>query len=100
MSTSRTPKSERVVLAAPMSFAGSRQRIWNITTRRSTLGAISLGTVAVMLILTAWTVVMAWYLMFGLLLVPYRVMRRGQRKQKREALRHREALAAIKTSRP
>ena len=32
---------------------------------------------------------------FGLLVVPYRLIRRGQRKRKIEALRQRELLAAI-----
>ena len=97
MSTSRTLKSERVVVSAPMSFSGSRQRIWNITTRRSTLGTISLGSLAVLLIVIAWTVVLSWYCCFGLLLVPYRVVRRGQRKNRRQTLQHREQLAALES---
>lgn len=35
------------------------------------------------------------YLTFGLLLVPYRLLPRGARKRKSEALRHREMLGAI-----
>lgn len=43
--------------------------------------------------------VLYWYLLFGLLLVPYRIIRRGQRKRRREELRHREMLAAIEAQR-
>jgi hypothetical protein len=56
---------------------------------------VALGVVAVLLISLAWTVVFSWYVSFGLLLVPYRLIRRGQRKRKREALMHREQLAAM-----
>ena len=31
------------------------------------------------------------------MLVPYRLIRRGSRKRKREALQHREVIAAIQT---
>ena len=34
-------------------------------------------------------------LLFGILLVPYRLLRRGSRKRKQEMLRHAEVLAAI-----
>ena len=39
--------------------------------------------------------IVGWYLLFGLFLVPYRLLRRGARKRKSEALRHREMLGAI-----
>jgi hypothetical protein len=42
-----------------------------------------------------WLFILVWYLFFGLLLVPYRLIRRGQRKQRLEDARHREQLAAI-----
>jgi hypothetical protein len=38
----------------------------------------------------------AWYLTWGLFPVPYRVIRRGSRKRRRNALQHRELLAAIR----
>jgi len=76
--------SERVVIEAPMSFTGSAKRIW----RLSTIGWVrALLVVAIML---AWTVVLCWYLLWGIWLVPYRLIRRSSRKQKRDALRHRE----------
>jgi hypothetical protein len=88
--------SERVVVAAPMSLAGSAARIWRLTgLSDQPAPRIALGVVAVLVIACAWTFVLAWYVIFGLLLVPYRLIRRGQRKRKREALMHREQLAAI-----
>ena len=89
-------ESEKVVVAAPMSLAGSAARIWKLTGMHDNPAArIGLGAVAIFLILCAWTVVLSWYVMFGLLLVPYRLIRRGQRKSKRQALMHREQLAAM-----
>jgi small-conductance mechanosensitive channel len=122
--------SERVILAAPMSFVGSAQRIWRGCTRYSfasvtrriwdsphprTLDAhgwakagwwTGLATLLALawliltywyclvigLILTAWSVMTVWYCMFGLWLVPYRIIRRGQRRNRRDAARHRELL--------
>jgi hypothetical protein len=88
-------ESERVIVAAPMSFAGSAQRIWRMTGQSAGWAKAALGTLAVFIILLAWMLVLCWYLFFGLLLVPYRIIRRGQRKGKKQALQHREMLAAI-----
>ena len=86
--------SERVVVEAPMSFTGSAKRIWKLTDANGWL-----IPVAVLLILAAWAIVAAWYLFFGLLLVPYRLIRRGGRTRKRQALQHREVLSAIERDR-
>ena len=51
--------------------------------------------VAVLLTVVAWAFITAWYLVWGFLLVPYRLLRRGARKRKVEALRHRELLGTI-----
>jgi Flp pilus assembly protein TadB len=91
-------ESEKVVISAPLSYAGSAARIWKLTGLTESTGArIALGVAAVILILGAWCFVTAWYVVFGLLLVPYRLIRRGSRKRKREALQHRETLAAIQS---
>lgn len=50
-------------------------------------------TVALVMFL-AWTFDAAWYLFFGILLVPYRLIRRSDRNRKRDALQHREMLDA------
>lgn len=77
--------SERVVIEAPLSYTGSAKRLWRF-------GPRWLIPVLLVLIAAAWIVVTGWYLIFGLLLVPYRLIRRSSRKQKRDALRHREML--------
>lgn len=91
--------SEDVIISAPMSYVGSAQRIMRIRRRahgESELAALT--TAAVIAVVVAWVFVTVWYLMWGLLLVPYRLHRRGARKRKAESLRHRELLAAIQTS--
>jgi hypothetical protein len=94
-------QSEKVVLAAPLSFAGSAARIWKLVMLRPEPWARGLLTlIAIVLISAAWTFVLGWYLLWGLLLVPYRLIRRGQRKQKRQALQHREMLQAINDQHP
>jgi Flp pilus assembly protein TadB len=88
--------SEKVVVAAPLSFAGSAGRIWPLT-MKSEIGwqKALLVVAALLLIVMAWTFVTFWYVVFGLLLVPYRMIRRGQRKRKVTSLQHREMLAAV-----
>ena len=90
---STKPASASYSISAPMSFAGSAHRIWGITTRHSNPWlTAALGTLAVVMILTAWTSIFCWYLMFGLMVVPYRIMRRGQRKQRVAQRRHNELM--------
>ena|SRR2546430_14919657 len=83
--------SERVIINAPMSFAGAAQRTMRWT---ESLGPVRWAVVPWLLIVW-WSAIILWYLTFGLLLVPYRLLRRGARKRKAEALRHRELLGAI-----
>jgi hypothetical protein len=85
-------ESERVVLAAPLSFQGSAIRIWRGVAegRNGWMGALG-----VLAIVFAWAGILAWYTVFGLLLVPYRLMRRTQRTGRRNALRHQELLSAM-----
>jgi Domain of unknown function (DUF1707) len=91
--------SEDVIINAPMSYAGSAQRI--IRLRRHADGGgklVAITALAILLILVVWTLVTAWYLTWGLMLVPYRLLRRGARKRKAEALRHRELMGTIQGS--
>jgi hypothetical protein len=89
-------ESEKVVVAAPLSYAGSAARIWKLTGVSANAGIrVALGLAAIVLIGGAWCFVSAWYVTWGLFLVPYRLIRRGSRKRKREALQHREMIAAI-----
>lgn len=94
-------RSEEIVVSAPMSFHGSAARIWRITDgAQETWAVIAMGALAVVLIAAAWAMILCWYLFFGLLVVPYRLIRRGQRKRKLEEARHRELLAASQVPRP
>jgi hypothetical protein len=91
--------SEDVIINAPMSYAGSAQRIMRLRRRapaRASLAAITASAVA--LVIMVWIFVTAWYLLWGIWLVPYRLLRRGARKRKAEAMRHRELLGTIQGS--
>jgi hypothetical protein len=91
--------SEDVIINAPMSYAGSAQRIFRLRRRAHSDGARAAVTVlAVVLVLLASAVVTVWYLVWGIWLVPYRFLRRGARKRKAEALRHRELMGTIQGS--
>jgi hypothetical protein len=86
-------KSEDVIINAPMSYAGAAQRSFRL---RRKIKVPVLGTVvAVLLVILWWCAVTCWYVVFGLLLFPHRILRRGARKRKGKALQHRELLAAI-----
>jgi Domain of unknown function (DUF1707) len=91
--------SEDVIISAPMSYAGSAQRIIRLRRRADGDGKlVAITALAVLLILIVWVLVTVWYLMWGFLLVPYRLLRRGARKRKVEALRPRELLGTIQGS--
>ncbi|HKO25967.1 MAG TPA: DUF1707 domain-containing protein [Solirubrobacteraceae bacterium] len=91
--------SEDVIINAPMSYAGSAQRIFRLRRRAQGGGALAAITaLAILLILMVWIFVTVWYLVWGLWLVPYRLLRRGARKRKAEALRHRELMGTIQGS--
>jgi hypothetical protein len=87
--------SAEVVVSAPMSFAGSAQRIWHITRDHAGWAYAGMVTLAILAITLAWAGVLAWYLIFGLLLVPYRLVRRSQRKQKLAQIRHQELMNRV-----
>ncbi|MGI8713147.1 MAG: DUF1707 SHOCT-like domain-containing protein [Solirubrobacteraceae bacterium] len=91
--------SEDVIINAPMSYTGSAQRILRI--RRGAQGGSAMVRITVattLLVLVAWVVITGWYLLWGIWLVPYRLLRRGARKRKAEAIRHRELMGTIQGS--
>ena len=96
-------KSEKVVISSPLSLSGSAKRIWKITDVDNPAMKMLLSLVAAALILFAWIFVAFWYVLiyvvFGILFIPYRLMRRSSRKQKQAKLRHREVLEAIEKKR-
>ena len=93
--------SEAVILNAPLSFAGSWQRLLRLTKRitkgisRTWLRVAVQVAILYTIIPFVWAFIAVWYCTFGLLLVPYRLIRRGNRKSKRAALQHRELLDAL-----
>jgi membrane protein implicated in regulation of membrane protease activity len=91
--------ASRTVVAAPMSFAGAAGRTTNLLWHGRPTAVKVVAVVAVPSILFAWWLaIVAWYALFGLLLAPYRLLRRGSRKRKREARMHEETLRAIRAS--
>lgn len=93
-------ESEKIVISSPLSFTGSAKRIWNITDMDNPVARVALSLIAVVLIIFTWIFVAFWYVLiyvvFGILFIPYRLLRRSSRKQKQAKLRHREVLDAIK----
>lgn len=92
--------SERVVTSAPMSFSGSARRSINMLWRdKHPAFKWLVGLWAVPLLIGIWWIAVAgWYLLFGLLVVPWRLLRRGSRKRRRDEARHREILDATRQS--
>jgi uncharacterized membrane-anchored protein len=91
--------ASRTVVAAPMSFAGSTGRTMNLLWhgRPPVVKVIAFFSVPVILFVW-WSVIVVWYGLFGLLMAPYRLLRRGSRKRKREGRMHDETLRAIRES--
>lgn len=82
--------SRDIVVAAPMSFTGSAQRIW----RLSQSAAVRLFFL-LPLILLVWCIIVPWYACFGVFLIPYRLIRRGGRNRKLRQRQHEELVAAV-----
>lgn len=87
-------ESERVVIQSPLSFVGSARRIWKLTNLGPPWVKVLTIPTAVALIALAGCFVAIWTVVFGVLLVPWRLLRRGQRRRKQDALRHQELIAA------
>jgi Flp pilus assembly protein TadB len=93
--------NKEVVVSAPMSFSGSLARTKNWMWHDLPVAyKVSVGWLAVFTTVTMWwTLIFVWYLFFGLLLAPYRLVRRGSRKRKNEAKKHAEMMEALKANR-
>jgi hypothetical protein len=92
MTTVERLASEHLVVQAPLSFTGSAARCRRIVWKNPDNTMIKIAVWGFLLPVW-WLLVAAWYCTFGLLVVPYRLIRRGQRKRKVEEARHREQLA-------
>jgi hypothetical protein len=97
-------QSERVIINSPMSFAGSAQRFSRLVPwgDRHVSLRIAGWVVAALAMTVWWAVIVVWYAvsigLFWFLTIPYRLLRRGARQRKAQALRHRETLAALERS--
>ena len=97
-------ESEKIVISAPTSFSGSAARIWKITdTDNQLLKWLVLVPIALSLVLMAWSFVAIWYFiifgLFGIFVIPFRLLTRSGRNRKRNKLQHRELLAAVREER-
>lgn len=95
--------SEKIVVSAPTSFSGSAARIWKITeSDNDLLKWLLLVPIALGLIFMAWSFVAIWYFvifgLFGIFVIPFRLLTRSGRNRKRNALQHRELLEAVRNS--
>lgn len=93
--------SEKIIVSAPTSFSGSAQRIWKITeTDDDLLKWLVLVPIALCLIFMAWSFVAIWYFiifgLFGIFVIPFRLLTRSGRYHKRSKLQYRELLEAIR----
>jgi Flp pilus assembly protein TadB len=93
--------SEKVVISAPTSFSGSAARIWKMTdSDNAWIKWLLLVPIALGLIFMAWSFVAIWYVvifgLFGIFVIPFRLLTRSGRNRKRNALQHRELLAAVR----
>ncbi len=93
--------SEKVVASAPTSFSGAAARLWKITnTENAIVKWLLLVPIALCLIFVAWSLVAVWYViifgLFGIFVIPFRLVTRSGRNRKRNKLQHRELLEAIR----
>ncbi len=93
--------SEKIIISAPTSFSGSAARIWKITESDNDLVKwLVLVPIALCSIFMAWSFVAIWYIiifgLFGIFVIPFRLLTRSGRNRKRNSLQHRELLEAIR----
>jgi len=88
---------KELVVSAPMSFQGSSARVKNWFWREKAVWFKLVFGWWVVPILTLgwWGAILVWYLLFGILVLPYRLIRRGSRKRKAEAKRHKQLMEAL-----
>ena len=95
MSSNGKLRSEQIVVSSPMSFTGSAKRIWKLTDQDAVALRILLIPICLILTFVAWIFVAIWTVIFGIFMIPYRIFRRGSRKDKVRNLQHREQLEAL-----
>lgn len=91
--------SDAVIIEAPMSFTGMTKRTMLVYRDHPVTQWWAQALVVTGLVLwlaVAYATITCWYLIFGLLLVPYRLVRRGQRKDELRRRQHAELIAAAR----
>jgi hypothetical protein len=90
--------NKRDVVSAPMSFAGSLGRTQNwLWHDKEVWFKAAIGWWAVpMVVMMWWMIILCWYMVWGIFLIPYRMIRRGSRKRKVQDRQHKEMLEAIR----
>lgn len=90
---------KKTVVSAPMSFNGAYLRTANVFWHgQPSWFQLAFGWwVSLFVLVFWWTAIVFWYGIFGLLLVPYRLVRRGGRKRTLEQKRHEELLDALRS---
>ncbi len=92
---------ENQSVAAPLSYMGSAQRIWRLSHNAPRAAFVP---VSMLLVACAWAFVTWWYILifgvFGVFVIPFRLITRSQRKRLHQAERqHREMMAMLNTRR-
>lgn len=92
-------KSSKVVIEAPMSFSGSMQRLnnWFWADQPLWLKLSFSWWLMPTLLIFWWALILPWYLVFGLWLIPYRSARQAQRRRRKEDLEQQEYYAELRT---
>lgn len=93
-------QSEQIVVSSPMSFSGSARRLANMLWTSTAIKALVGWWLLPLAVTAAWALIACWYLAFGIFVVPWRLIRRGSRKRKRDDARHREVLDAQSSQSP
>lgn len=97
MKSSTKLQSENVIIESPMSYTGVTKRLWPLTGRSNNKYVKWFVLVPCVLVLLyfAYSIITLWYVVFGILLIPFRMSRRRRIKRQVEDARHREMLDAI-----
>lgn len=96
-----TLDSEKVILESPMSFTGATKRIWPEMMDKNVNKYVKwllLFPMTLFVLYIVYAVIFTWYMIFGLLLLPFRLMMRSSRNKKKQEMQHRELLQSLKSS--
>jgi hypothetical protein len=90
------------VVAAPLSFAGSfgRLKVWLWDNKPLWFRLVISWWAFPVYLYFWWQAIVVWYLLFGIFVIPYRLIRRGSRNRRRQQLMHEELVSATLGSKP